>query len=211
MVPGGGLSSDGRWLAARKNYLIPVKALSRLFRGIFMEHAKRALPAQIWPASVWKQNWVVFAKATLRNPETLLKYLGRYVHRVAITNSRILSIDDGRVAFRYRRVADAQGRTMTLSAHEFIRRFLQHVLPNGFHKVRYYGLWAPAHRRTLRRLQESFRQQDDIEQTESLPADRHDQPPSPAPAEPLRCPQCHEGHLRWVARVRPCARDPPHA
>jgi hypothetical protein len=215
LVPGGGLSPNGRWVPARKDYLVPVRPLSRIFRGIFRDRAKLALPDQTWAAGVWKQDWVVHAEPILQRPDAVLNYLGRYVHRVAITNNRILSIQDGRVSFRYRKVGESHNRTMTLSAHEFIRRFLQHVLPNGFHKVRYYGLWAPANRQHLRRLQEDLRQQQqtegDIEQAKPLPTDRHDQPKTPAPAEPPRCPQCHEGHLQWVARITPASRDPPHA
>ena len=120
LVPGGGLSADGRWLAARKKFLAPVKALSRLFRGILMDHAKRALPDQIWPTRVWKQNWVVFAKATLRNPETVLQYLGRYVHRVAITNRRILKLENGQVTFRWQESATGATHLMTLPAEEFL-------------------------------------------------------------------------------------------
>ena len=219
LVPAGGLGTDGRWIPARKDYLVPVRALSRLFRGIFMQRAKRLVPDEAWATCVWKHDWVVYAKTTVRRPDAVLAYLGRYVHRIAITNSRILSIDDGRVTFRYRRVGDPQGRTMTLSVHEFIRRFLQHVLPNGFHKVRYYGLWAPANRKRLHRLREELSKDEQsgsrepsesFEQAESLPANRHDDDQqSPPRSERLRCPQCHEGHLQWVARIPPGARDPP--
>ena len=221
LVPGGGLGADGRWVPARKDYLVPVRALSRLFRGIFMQRAKRALPDQTRATGLWKQDWVVYAKPTVRRPNAVLTYLGRYVHRVAITNSRILSMDHDRVTFRYRRVDDSRQRTMTLSAHEFIRRFLQHVLPDGFHKVRYYGLWAPANRKHLHRLREdlgaheqseSLEQSGSLEQAESLPTDRpaHDQE-NPARCEPLRCPQCHQGRLHCVARIPPGARGPPGA
>lgn len=219
LVPGGGLDADGRWVRARKDYLVPVKALSRLFRGIFMERAKRVLPDQTWPTCVWKQDWVVYAKPTPRHPDAVLIYLGRYVHRIAIANSRILSIDNGQVIFRYQRVGQSRPRTMRLGAGEFIRRFLQHVLPDGFHKVRYYGLWAPANRKHLNRLREdlsrhepseSLEQTESFGQAESLPTDRHDDDQeSPPRSEPLRCPQCHEGRLHWVARIPPGARDPP--
>jgi len=118
------------------------------------------------------------------------------------------------VTFRYRKVGEPQSRTMTLSAPEFIRRFLQHVLPDGFHKVRYYGLWAPAHRGQLQQLQEDLRPQepasDDIEQAQSLPTDRHDDPESPHHSGRLCCPQCHEGRLHWVARIPPGSRAPPY-
>ena len=212
LVPGGGVDQDGRWVAARKDYLVPVRALSRLFRGIFLSRARLALPDEVWPASLWKQEWVVFAKPTLRRPDAVLNYLGRYVHRVAIANSRLLAIDDGRVVFRYRRAGDPQSRTMTLPAHEFIRRFLQHVLPDGFHKVRYYGLWAPSQRHNLRRLQNDLRQQDDIEPGESSrnePPDENRQPESSTCKGPLRCPECQKGHLQWVAEIPRRSRDPP--
>ena len=158
---------------------------------------------------------MVYAKPTVKRPDAVLSYLGRYVQRVAISNSNILSMDDAQVTFRYHRVGDSQSRTMTLSAPEFIRRFLQHVLPDGFHKVRYYGLWAPAHRQALQRLQEELRHQEESagcngEQTESLPTDGHDHPQTPAHDQSLRCPKCHEGHLHWVARIPPASRDPPH-
>jgi len=215
LVPGGGLGADGRWVPACKDYLVPVRALSRLFRGIFMQCAKRALPGQTWATGLWKQDWVVYAKPTVRHPDAVLAYLGRYVHRVAITNSRILSMDDDRVTFRYRRVNDSRQRTMTLSAHEFIRRFLQHVLPDGFHKVRYYGLWAPANRKHLHRLREEFNaheHSESFEQSESFPTDRRDDDQeNPARCEPLRCPQCHQGRLYWVAYIPPGARGPPGA
>lgn len=212
LVPGGGVNQDGRWVPARRDYLVPVRALSRLFRGIFLSRAKKALPDIVWPPILWKQEWVVFAKPTLRRPDAVLNYLGRYVHRVAIANSRLLAIADGRVVFRYRRVGDPQSRTMTLPAHEFIRRFLQHVLPEGFHKVRYYGLWAPSQRHNLRRLQHGLWQQDDIEPAESStiePPDENKHPESSAGGGVLRCPECQKGHLHWVAEIPRRSRDPP--
>jgi hypothetical protein len=219
LVPGGGLSPEGRWLPAGKDYLVPVKALSRLFRGIFMEQAKQVLPDRTWATCLYRQDWVVHAKPTPRRPEAVLAYLARYVRRVAITNNRILSIEEGRVTFRYRKVGDSQDRTMTLPAREFIRRFLQHVLPKGFHKVRYYGLWAPGNRKHLRRLREelgrheqseSSEREESLEEAKSLPSDRHDNPENPPGAELLRCPQCHQGYLRLVALIPRGARDPPH-
>jgi hypothetical protein len=215
LVPGGGLDGNGHWVPAREDYLVPVRALSRLFRGIFMARAKHALPDQRWPTSLWNQEWVVYAKPTAKRPDAVLAYLGRYVHRIAISNSRILSMDDARVTFRYYRVGHPQPRTMTLVAPEFIRRFLQHVLPDGFHKVRYYGLWAPAYRKHLHRLGEDLSKHETVEPsepTESSLTDRHDHGQESADrCETPRCPQCHEGRLQWVARIPPGSRDPPHA
>ncbi len=97
---------------------------------------------------------MVHCKPAVQGTEKVLEYLGRYIHRVAITNSRILSIEDGKVTFRYRDSRTAETKTMALDAHEFIRRFLQHVLPRGVHKVRYYGLWSPSHRELLHTWQD---------------------------------------------------------
>lgn len=207
LIPGGGVGADGRWITSRKAFFLPVRALSRLFRGVFMQEAKRALPAQTWPKSIWKQEWVVYAKSTLQRPERVLEYLGRYVHRIAIANSRILSIDEDRVTFRYRRVRDRDVRTMTLSANEFIRRFLQHVLPDGFHKVRYYGRWAPANRQRLQELRKELSEEanpnpDSGDQTK-------DDCDNLRGSEPPPCPHCEQGRLYWKERIPPAARAPP--
>ena len=102
---------------------------------------------------MWTTPWVVYCKPTVQGTEKVLQYLARYVHRVAFANSRLLSLEDGQVTFRYQQRREQQWKTMTLPANEFIRRFLQHVLPRGTHKVRYYGIWNPAHRALLRRVQ----------------------------------------------------------
>lgn len=208
LIPGGGMRPNGTWAPARKDFLVPVRALSKVFRGKFMAKAKRMLPDQAWSADVWKQDWVVFAKRTVQRPEAVLNYLGRYVHRVAIANSRILSIDGGRVTFSYRRVNDSHKRTMTLSAHEFIRRFLQHVLPNGFHKVRYYGLWAPANHKHLHRLREELATGDQVKPD---PTDQfnHDDLGKSKQLELARCPQCQKGNLCYVSRIPRGSRAPP--
>ena len=153
LVPGGGVSPNRQWLEARENYLVPVKALSRIFRGMVRGMLAKELPEVKTPESVWKNNWTVYCKPSVQGADKVLNYLGRYVHRIAIANSRILSIDNGKVSFRYQNSRDQQWKTMKLDAEEFIRRFLQHVLPRGIHKVRYYGLWHPSNRDTLRSLQ----------------------------------------------------------
>ena len=153
LVPAGGVSPDRQWLPARENYLVPVKALSKIFRAMFREMVTAKLPDPMIPEAAWNKEWVVYCEPTIQGSNKVLDYLGRYVHRIAITNSRLLSIDDGKVTFRYQNCGDSQWKTMTLPANEFIRRFLQHVLPRGIHKVRYYGLWNPAHRNCLRGLQ----------------------------------------------------------
>ncbi len=153
LVPGGGITPDHKWREARKGYLVPVRALSKMYSGMVREMVAKELPELQIPGRVWRKKWVVYCKPSVQGVDKVLNYLGRYVHRVAIANSRILLIDNGKVSFRYQNSSDQQWKTMTLDAQEFIRRFLQHVLPRGFHKVRYYGLWNPAHRTTLRSLQ----------------------------------------------------------
>ena len=152
-MPAGGVTSDGCWLPARKDYLVPVKALSDVFRGVFLQLARKALPQHKFPNVVWTKRWWIDCRPTVHGTERILQYLARYVHRVAFSNSRLIRISDREVTFRYRRCAERQWRTMTLSPFEFMRRFLQHVLPRGTHKVRYYGIWNPVHRQLLRRVQ----------------------------------------------------------
>jgi hypothetical protein len=154
LVPAGGVSADRtEWRPARSSYLVPVHALSKLFRGLFRALVQQERPDLLIPESVWTRGWVVYCQPAVHSTEQILNDLGRYVHRVALTNSRMLSIEDGQVCFRYQDSHDQRWQTMTLPAQEFIRRFLQHVLPQGFHKVRYYGLWSPVHRPLLHQLQ----------------------------------------------------------
>ena len=143
VVPGGGLSADGsRWLPSRADFLVPVQALSILFRAKFRDALERAgLLNQVDPA-VWRQTgWCTRRPRATAEPR--LQYLAPYVFRVAIGDHRIVSCDDGKVTFTYRRVGSNRPRKMTLDAMEFIRRFLQHVLPAGFQKVRHYGFLSP--------------------------------------------------------------------
>jgi predicted Zn-ribbon and HTH transcriptional regulator len=166
IVPGGGISLDGtRWISCRPGFLVPVRVLSRLFRRLFLAglaeaHAadrlaffgeieglrrRRAFNAHLAPLR--RKNWFVYAKPPFAGPEAVLAYLARYTHRVAIANSRLLALDERGVTFRYkdyRRDGQARYRAMTLAADEFIRRFLLHVLPKGFHRIRHYGLLASA-------------------------------------------------------------------
>ena len=204
LVPGGGLAPDGQWWPARKNYLVPVRALSAIFRGIFLDLMAKALPDVEILDSVRKQKWVVHCKPTVQGAENVLKYLARYVHRIAITDHRILSTEDGKVTFRYQNARDYQWHTMTVTAEEFIRRFLQHVLPKGTHKVRYYGLWAPSNRARLQQIRQSLTGQ----QAEAAVAcdEGCDQPLSHQAA---RCPFCPSGTLVLVRRVPPQRRAPP--
>jgi hypothetical protein len=162
VVPGGGPSPDGtRWVSCRPGFFLPVRVLSRLYRRLFLEAlqgafeagrlgffgdlARLAEPAAFTRliADMRKIDWVVYAKPPFGGPEQVLAYLGRYTHRVAIANSRLTSIENGQVAFRWKdyRHHD-RAKVMTLAADEFIRRFLLHTLPDGFHRIRHYGFLA---------------------------------------------------------------------
>jgi hypothetical protein len=168
IVPGGGLSLDGeRWISCKTGFFLSVRVLSRLFRRRFLEELNNAHAAgQLrffgeyvhlldssafadWVAPLKKCEWVVYAKRPFAGPEAVLAYLSRYTHRVAIANSRLISLDEHGVTFRwkdYRAKGKVRHKTMTLTTDEFIRRFLLHILPSGFHRIRHYGLLANAGR-----------------------------------------------------------------
>jgi hypothetical protein len=149
VVPGGGISADGRtWLPSRRHFFVPVRALSILFRAKFRDAlAPAGLLTDVDPA-VWRQDWVVHSQA-VGNGRASLKYLAPYVFRVAISDRRIVSCDDASVTFSYRKSGSNRWRRMTLDPPEFLRRFLQHVLPTGFQKVRHYGFLSPNSRVSL--------------------------------------------------------------
>jgi hypothetical protein len=173
VVTGGGLSCDERgeldaaptWRSCRPGFFLPVRVLSRVFRGKYLAllraafgQGKLCLTGRLaaldepgafaaWLRPLYAKAWAVYAKPPFGGPAQVLKYLARYTHRVAISNSRLVNIEAGRVTFRYKDYADEQrSKTMTLSADEFLRRFVQHVLPRGFVKIRHYGLLANRHR-----------------------------------------------------------------
>jgi hypothetical protein len=149
VVPGGGLSADGkRWLPSRSHFFVPVRVLSVLFRAKFRDALNQAgLLAQVDP-NVWSQDWVVHSQA-VGDGKASLKYLAPYVFRVAISDRRIVSCEDGRVTFSYRKSGSNRWRKMTVNASEFIRRFLQHVLPTHLQKVRHYGFLSPNSRMSM--------------------------------------------------------------
>ena len=207
LVTGGGLSPDGQtWMPARDNYLVPVKALSRLFRGIFLARIRRQFEEILLPKSIWQKEWVVHCKPAVQGTRTVLNYLARYIHRVAITNSRIISADNGKVTFRYRGASTTQTKIMTVSAEEFIRRFLQHVLPAGIHKVRYYGLWSPSNRKKLSKVQQTLTQSGD-DQPERFEEDMDAEVSALSKARP--CPHCQMGMLIRIGRLSRQGRAPP--
>jgi hypothetical protein len=167
IVTGGGLSSDGsHWVPCRKGFFLPVRVMSALFRGKFLDHLKhcfkngglvfdgaiRHLKApgnfNLFRKQLYEKKWVVYCKPPFGGPEGVLKYLGRYTHRIAISNNRILNIQDGKVFFRWRDYADNNRlKTMTLKTDEFIRRFLLHVLPERYVRIRHFGLLANRNRK----------------------------------------------------------------
>jgi Putative transposase/Transposase zinc-binding domain len=143
VVPGGGINKDGScWLPSRADFLVPVKALSILFRAKFRDILARESLLHLVAPAAWRRDWVVNSQAA-GDGWASLRYLAPYVFRVAIGNHRIVSCDDNQVVFTYRRVGSNRLRKMTLDAMEFLRRFLQHVLPAGFQKVRHYGFLSP--------------------------------------------------------------------
>lgn len=163
IVTGGGLAG-GRWKPSKRNFFLPVKVMSRLFRGKFLGYLKKTYEGKklTFPGTIshmegtfqtvlnalYGREWVVYCKPPFNGPETVVTYLGRYTHRVAITNHRIISIEEGNVSFFWKDYADGNRRkVMTLDAHEFVRRFLLHVLPDGFVKIRHFGILSNRNRK----------------------------------------------------------------
>jgi hypothetical protein len=228
LVAGGALSPSGAWVRSRRGFLFPVKALSALFRGKFLASLRQAFghaglgssdpnarlstPAaqRALLAKLAAKAWVVYAKRPFAGPEQVLQYLGRYTHRTAISNERLIALDGAAVRFRYKDYAHgARRRTMSLEASEFLRRFALHVLPAGFNRIRHYGLLANRNKRALL-----------ARAREALAA------PAPAQLEPShesapafwqrvagidieRCPFCTLGTLELIAILAPHTRAPP--
>jgi hypothetical protein len=221
VVPGGGLSPKGqRWVPCRPGFFLPVRVLSRLFRRLFLEFLQKACDAgklgffnameTLREADAFAEclaraknsEWVVYAKQPFAGPQQVLDYVGRYTHRVAISNNRLLDIENDQVRFQWKDYRDSgKTKTLTLSADEFIRRFLMHVLPDGFQRIRYYGFLGNRYRQTklaqCRRLL-------------GMPAADPRVPPAPEKDyrdryEDLtgcslrQCPQCAHGHMIPVA------------
>jgi hypothetical protein len=221
LVPGGGLCADGQsWIACRPRFFLPIPVLSRLFRRLFLERLQAAHAAGrlrffgtlgdlgAGPAfakalrPLRKMSWVVYAKPPFGSPAHVLAYLGRYTHRVAIANSRLVSMEDGAISFRWRdyRHGNAQ-KQMTLSADEFIRRFLLHCLPDGFHRIRHYGFLANGIRRARLAIIRQLLAAAEPATSDNESAAPRRQGPS---YDPTVCPCCG-GTLRIVATL---PRDP---
>ncbi|MGH6703952.1 MAG: IS91 family transposase [Bradyrhizobium sp.] len=214
VVPGGGLSPDGtRWIASRPNFFLAVKPLARLFRALFLKRLTVAFNAGAlhffgdlaslarpdafagYIATTRRINWVVYAKRPFGGPAQVLAYLGRYTHRVAIVNSRIVAFDDRHVAFNWKDYRqNGATKIMRLKPDEFIRRFLLHTLPDGFHRIRHFGFMANRHRAAKLDLCRSLLF--DREQT----ATNNVEPPPVTQAQNPACPDCG-GVMRIIARV----------
>jgi hypothetical protein len=226
VVPGGGLSPDGqRWIACRRSFFLPVRVLSRRFRRLFVESLEKAFDeGQLkffsslqelddrkaflrYLAPLRKKKWVVYAKKPFAGPQQVLDYVGRYTHRVAISNNRILNIEDGQVTFRYKDYRDgSQQKTMTLSADEFIRRFLLHVLPAGFHRIRYYGFLGNRYRKE--KLQQCRHLLGMIllepgSSTEVAELDYRDRYQALTGSSLWECPACHRGRMIIIGEIPP--------
>ncbi|MBI2835888.1 MAG: IS91 family transposase [Acidobacteria bacterium] len=228
VVPGGGLSPDGtRWVACRPGFFLPVRVLSRLFRRLFLQALQTAYDADTlrlngplealrdrlaWTrtlAVLRQTEWVVYAKRPFAGPQQVVDYVGRYTHRVAISNDRLLDIDDGHVRFAYKdyRADPPQApKTMTLVAGEFIRRFLLHVLPAGFHRVRYYGFLGARHRREkLARCRQLLGSPASIMTSTdtTVPMDYRDRVEALTGMSLRVCPACHHGQMIVIERLVP--------
>jgi Putative transposase/Transposase zinc-binding domain len=215
LVPAGALSLDqSRWIAARNNFLFPVKALSRVFRGKFLDLLAKALQQgkiQIIHADIKasrQKNWVVYAKKPFGSPQTVLDYLGRYTHRVALSNNRILQVQDGEVTLSYRDRKDGdRKKIITLEAHEFIRRFLLHVLPDGFMRIRHFGFLANrSKKQALAQCRKLLDCDPALPQSPILSA--KDLLLKITGIDLSRCPCCHEGTMITVGDLVPWSRFP---
>jgi len=217
VVPGGGLSPDGtRWISCKPGFFLPVRVLSRLFRRLFLEYLQHAFDAgklqfftaleklrdrgefARYLAPARKAEWVVYAKAPFAGPQQVLDYVGRYTHRVAISNNRLLDIEAGQVRFQWKDYREkGRRKTLTLSAGEFIRRFLLHALPDGFQRIRYYGLLGNRYRREmLARCRRLLGMAPSVE-TPS-PEDYRDQYEQLTGSSLRECPLCHRGRMLTV-------------
>ena len=232
IVPGGGLSPDGeRWVGCRPGFFLPVRVLSARFRTLFLDQLRHAAGRgelvfhgelerlgrpEAFAALLeecGKKNWVVYAKPPFGGPETVLDYLGRYTHRIAISNHRLLELKDGRVSFSWKNYKqDGRRQVMTLEATEFIRRFLLHTLPGGFVRIRFYGLLANAHRtQKLARCRELLGVAPAAEEAEEAKTkpDWVERLRALTGRDPLACPKCEQGRLVRIQTISPPSRGNP--
>jgi len=230
VVAGGGLSPDGtRWISCRPRFFLPVQVLSHLFRRLFLGYLQQAFDAgelqffsSLEPllersaflrylAPIRYAEWVVYAKPPFAGPEQVLEYVGRYTHRVAISNNRLLDIADGMVRFRWRDYRDHnRQKTMSVSADEFIRRFLLHVLPEGFHRIRYYGLLGSRHRaQKLARCRELLGMPSPEPSDGQSERDYRDHYEQLTGVSLKQCPACHRGQMTIIETFDGSTTRPP--
>jgi Putative transposase len=210
LVPAGALSLDhSRWIGARPNFLFPVTALSQVFRGKFLDLLQRACEKGKIPAAnneikaSRQKSWVVYAKKPFGSPQTVLDYLGRYTHRVALSNDRIVKVENGQVTLSYRDRKDGdRKKTIPLEAHEFIRRFLLHVLPEGFMRIRHFGFLANrSKKQALAQCRRLLKMDPLLPQSQKESA--KDVLLRITGLDLNRCPSCHNGTLIVVAELPP--------
>ena len=200
IIAGGGLCKEGsQWLAACTDFLVPVKALSKIFRAKFREALKKKPELfALVPPETWQKPWVVHGEP-VGSGERAIKYLAPYIFRVAISNRRLIKLENGHVTFQFRESSTKQLKAKTLPAEEFIRRFLQHVLPYRFIKVRYYGFLSARQRKRLEKVKELLHVTPVVTETAGATADQ-------APEEPehhlMRCPKCG-GVMEFVSDIAP--------
>jgi hypothetical protein len=210
LVPGGGLAPDGQtWLPSRQDFLVHVRPLGRLFRAKFRGALQKTGLFDLVPAETWTKEWVVHCQP-VGSGVAALKYLAPYIWRVAISNNRIVKLADDQVTFRYKDANTGKTRHCTLTAEEFIRRFLQHVLPKGLVKVRYYGFFSPTHRHLLNQIRQLLEHQvtaQPPDEPEARPTAKPEANPSP-PDQAHRCPKCGRV-MRLVETLQPRRRRPP--
>ena len=201
IATGGGLTEDGNWKSSRPDFLLPVKALSPIFRAKFRDQLKKTGLFNQVDQRVWTKAWVVHSEP-VGSGQAAFKYLAPYVFRVAISNNRILKLEDGQVTFKYKESATDQIKFCTIPAEEFIRRFLQHVLPDRFIKLRYYGLLSPGNRELLNQARKSL----SAEVVESNPTDTD---PDEQKRNPVACcPSCGT-ILTLIRELKPRSGLPP--
>jgi len=233
IVTGGGLSEDGhRWIESRKDFFLPVQVVSRLFRGKLLAYLKQAYQADalIFPGAIaawqddrffqkqltvlYQKEWVVYCKPPLGRPEQVLEYLARYTHRVALTNDRILRVEGDRVTFRYRDSQDQNRiKEMTLEAVEFIRRFLLHVLPDHFVKIRHYGILSNRKRKVcVRRCKALLGMVSSVAEGPTPRSTWQEILERLTGIDPMRCPHCGNGKMVTRHILLPLEdRSPPQA
>ncbi len=201
IVAGGGLSDDGNtWRPTHGKFLVPVPALSKIFRAKFRDALKKKKPELFpeVPPEIWKKDWVIDCRP-VGSGERALKYLAPYIFRVAISNRRLLKLENGNVTFQYRDGETKQFKTRTVAAEEFIRRFLQHVLPHRFIKVRYYGFLSASHRKRLEKIKELL----NVKPVATEPTDAAgSEAPEECEAHVMRCPKCG-GVMKLVGEITP--------